>query len=126
VPQAEALDRMLASKEKKLDAVIELKVNEPMLIERISGRFTCANCGAGYHEKFKPTQKPGICDECGGKQFNRRPDDNAETVKTRLKTFHEQTAPILPYYRDKGLLKTVDGMASMADVQKAIEKTLGV
>jgi len=124
VPQAEALDRMLASKEKKLDAVIELKVDEPMLIDRIAGRFACANCGASYHDKFKPTKKPGVCDECGSKTFTRRPDDNAETMKTRLKTFHEQTAPILPYYRQKGILKSVDGMKSVGDVQREIESVL--
>jgi adenylate kinase len=124
VPQAEALDRMLASKNRKLDAVIELKVDEPALIERVSGRFTCANCGAGYHEKFKPTKEPGVCDQCGGKEFTHRPDDNPETMKTRLKTYHEQTEPILPYYRQKGLLKSVDGMASMQDVQRSIEALL--
>jgi adenylate kinase len=124
VPQAEALDRMLASKDKKLDAVIELKVNEPVLIERISGRFTCASCGAGYHDKFKPTEKPGVCDQCGGKEFTRRPDDNPETMKTRLKAFREQTAPILPYYQQKGLLKSVDGMGSVEQVQQSIEKIL--
>jgi len=124
VPQAEALDRMLASKNKKLDAVIELKVDEPELIERVSGRFTCASCGAGYHDKFKPTKEPGVCDQCGGKDFTRRPDDNPETMKTRLKTYHEQTEPILPYYKQKGLLKTVDGMASMEDVHRAIEALL--
>jgi len=124
VPQAEALDRMLASKEKKLDVVIELKVDEPMLIERVAGRFACASCGAGYHDKFKPTNKPGLCDECGSREFTRRPDDNAETMKTRLKTYHEQTAPILPYYRQKGMLKSVDGMKSVSNVQREIESIL--
>ena len=124
VPQAEALDHMLAAQNKKLDAVIELKVDEPELIERVSGRFTCASCGAGYHDKFKPTEKPGVCDQCGGKEFTRRPDDNPETMKTRLKAFREQTAPILPYYRQRGVLKSVDGMANVEKVQRQIEALL--
>jgi adenylate kinase len=124
VPQAEALDRMLALKNKKLDAVIELKVDEPALIERIAGRFSCATCGAGYHKTFKPTKKPGICDQCGGKEFVCRPDDNPQTMKTRLKAFYEQTAPILPYYRQKGLLRTVDGMTAVDKVQGEIESAL--
>ena len=124
VPQAEALDHMLASKNKKLDAVIELKVNEPELIARVSGRFTCATCGASYHKMLKPTKETGVCDECSGTQFTSRPDDNPETMKTRLKTFHEQTEPILPYYRQKGLLKSVDGMKDVDAVEQAIEAIL--
>lgn len=121
VPQAEALDKMLAAHQKNLDAVIELKVDEDALVERVTGRFTCAKCGAGYHSKFKPTKVEGVCDVCGSTEFICRPDDNPETMKTRLKSFREQTAPILPYYQAKGLLKSVDGMAAMDEVQKSIE-----
>lgn len=117
VPQAEALDAMLQRHGKKLDAVIELKVDESALVERVCGRYTCAKCGAGYHDKFKPVQKAGVCDACGGTEFARRPDDNPETMITRLQAFRDQTAPILPYYKGKGLLKTLDGMAPMMDVQ---------
>lgn len=126
VPQAEALDRMFASHGKTLGAVIEIKVDEPALVARVSGRFTCATCGNGYHDSFKPTKQPGICDSCGGKDFTRRADDNAETMVTRLKTYHDQTAPILPYYQQKGLLQAVDGMAEMADVERAIAAILGL
>ena len=124
VPQAEALDKMLAEQSKNLHAVIELKVDEDALIVRVSGRFTCAKCGAGYHDTFKPTTKAGVCDKCGSTEFSRRADDNAETMKTRLAAFNEQTAPILPYYKAKGLLKTVDGMADMQDVTASIEAVL--
>jgi adenylate kinase len=117
---------MLRQKKKKLDAVIELKVDEKELIERIAGRFTCAHCGAGYHDTFKPTEKPEDCDKCGSHQFVRRPDDNEETMKTRLKAYREQTAPILPYYQQKGLLKSVDGMAAVEDVHKEILKLLNL
>lgn len=120
VAQAEALDLMLAAHKKKLDAVIEIKVDEAALVERVSGRFTCAHCGEGYHDKFRPLKKQGACDVCGGSEFVRRPDDNAETMTSRLKAFQEQTAPILPYYKAKGLLKSVDGMAPMLDVQKSL------
>ncbi len=126
VPQAEALDSMLAEQSKNLNAVVELKVDENALIERVSGRYTCAACGAGYHDSFKPTQKAGVCDSCGGGEFVRRADDNAETMKTRLQAFNDQTAPILPYYKAKGLLQTVDGMAAMADVTASIEAALRV
>jgi len=125
VPQAEALDKMLSAKGKKLDSVIELKVNEDELVERVSGRFTCVGCGEGYHDKFKRLQKEGVCDVCGGTQFSRRSDDNAETMKTRLKAYHEQTAPILPYYEGQGALRHVDGMLPMAEVFQALEKMLG-
>ncbi|MFY9287005.1 MAG: adenylate kinase [Alphaproteobacteria bacterium] len=124
VPQAEALDKMLATHGKALHAVIELKVDEAALIERVSGRFTCAHCGMGYHSKFKPTQKEGVCDACGHTEFVCRPDDNPETMKTRLKVFQEQTAPILPYYKEKGLLRTIDGMAAMDIVRSSIENIL--
>jgi len=124
VPQAEALDVMLAQQGTKLDAIIELKVDEAQLIERVSGRFSCAQCGAGYHEKFKRPKNEGVCDNCGHTEFVCRPDDNPETMKARLKTFEKQTAPILPYYRVKGLLKTVDGMASMVQVQSQLVSIL--
>jgi adenylate kinase len=124
VPQAEALDKMLKEKHTRLDAVIEIKADEYALIERIAGRFSCNTCGAGYHDKFKAPKKPGTCDICGGHEFSHRPDDNAETLKTRLKAYEEQTAPILPYYQQKGLLKTVNGMAGMDIVHDLIDAVL--
>ncbi len=124
VPQAEALDKMLSERGIELDAVIELKVDEAILVERISGRFTCAKCGEGYHDKFKQPKLSGVCDVCGGTEFIRRPDDNAETVKARLDAYNAQTAPILPYYKAKGRLRTVDGMADMAEVEAQIEAVL--
>ncbi len=124
VPQAEALDKMLIEQGKNLDKIIELKVDEEALIERVSGRFTCAKCGEGYHDKFKQPKKAGVCDACGSAEFSRRADDNAETMKTRLKAFNEQTAPILPYYKAKGTLISIDGMANMPQVTASIEKIL--
>jgi len=121
--QAIALDEMLTRKGKKIDCVIELAVDEDALVERISGRFACAKCGAGYHDKFQPPKKEGVCDVCGGTEFTRRKDDNAETVKARLKAYREQTAPILPYYDKKGLLQRVDGMA---DPDAVTEEIAGV
>jgi adenylate kinase len=123
--QAEALDKMLAQGGRKLDAVIELAVDEAALIERISGRFTCAKCGAGYHDKFHTPKKPGVCDRCGSTEFVRRKDDNPETLKARLEAYRAQTAPIVPYYRRKGLLKEVDGMATPDQVTREIETILG-
>jgi adenylate kinase len=122
--QAEALDKMLAERKLKLDAVIEMKVNDSILVERITGRFTCAKCGAGYHDKFQPTKQPGACDRCGSTEFTRRADDKAETVVPRLKAYHEQTAPLLPYYEGRGILKRVDGMAEIDDVTRQIEAVL--
>mgnify|MGYP000925953441 FL=1 len=122
--QAVALDAMLARKGGRIDGVIELAVDEAALIERISGRFTCAKCGAGYHDKFQKPKKEGVCDACGGTQFTRRKDDNAETVKARLVAYRQQTAPILPYYKAKGLLHRVDGMADLDQVTKEIEAVL--
>jgi len=125
VPQAQALDHMLTAKAKKLDAVIELKVNEDQLIERVAGRFTCAKCGEGYHDTFKRPQKDGMCDECGGIEFTRRADDNAETMKTRLKAYHDLTAPILPYYEARGALRHVDGMLPFEAVFAELVEMLG-
>jgi adenylate kinase len=125
VPQAQALDEMLAEQGCKLDYVVEMKVDDAALVDRVSGRFTCAKCGAGYHDRHKPTKKPGVCDVCGCAEFTRRADDNAETVAARLKAYHAQTAPILPYYKGKGLLRSVDGMAAIDAVTQAIEAILG-
>lgn len=122
--QAKALDKMLGEKGGKIDAVIELAVDEGALVERISGRYACAKCGAGYHDTFQRPKKDGICDVCGSTEFVRRKDDNAETVKARLVSYREQTAPILPYYRAKGLLHQVDGMADLDDVTTAIDAVL--
>jgi adenylate kinase len=124
VNQATALDEMLAEKGTKIDGVIEFVVDEAALVERISGRFECAKCKAGYHDKFKQPKKPGVCDVCGSTEFTRRKDDNAETVKARLKAYREQTAPILPYYKAKGLLYPVDGMAAPDQVTKEIAGVL--
>lgn len=125
VAQAKALDGMLAGKDLKIDHVIELGVEDSALVKRISGRFSCAACGAGYHDEFKPLATEGVCDSCGGKEFSRRKDDNAQTVKTRLAAYHSQTAPILPYYREKGILVTIDGMADFNTVAAAIQTALG-
>ncbi len=125
VQQAEALDAMLAAKGLgAIDRVIEIAVDEPALIERIAGRYSCAKCGAGYHDKFKQPRKPGVCDGCGATEFSRRPDDRAEAVAVRLTAYRQQTAPILPYYRARGLLKTVDGMAEPEEVARQIDRAL--
>ncbi|ACI98163.1 adenylate kinase [Rhodospirillum centenum] len=121
VVQAEALDRMLAEKGLRLDHVIEMVVDDAALTERITGRFTCAKCGTGYHDTFKRPAQDGVCDVCGSTEFTRRADDNAETVGKRLEAYHRQTAPILPYYADRGVLKKVDGMADIAEVARQIE-----
>ncbi|MBK3773953.1 adenylate kinase [Azospirillum sp. YIM DDC1] len=124
VAQAESLDTMLSDKGLKLDHVIEMKVVDDILVERITGRYTCAKCGKGYHDVFEKPKVDGVCDVCGSTEFKRRADDNADTVKTRLAQYHEQTAPILPYYQSRGVLKTVDGMAEIDDVTKQIEGIL--
>ena len=124
VAQAEALDELLGRKGKRLHAVIEMAVDDGVLVERISGRFSCAVCGAGYHRRFRPTAEEGVCDRCGGTEFRQRPDDNEETVRTRLAAYHVQTEPLLPYYRGRGVLRTVDGMAAIDDVTAQIGTVL--
>jgi adenylate kinase len=123
-PQAEALDRMLAAKGLQLQAVIEMQVDEEVLVDRITGRYTCARCGAGYHDRYQKPKVAGVCDNCGGTEFKRRADDTEETVRTRLAAYHAQTAPILPYYRGRGVLQAVDGMASIDEVTRQIEGVL--
>ncbi len=125
LPQAEALDKLLKDKGIKLDSVIEVAVPDVRLIERITGRFTCAKCAEGYHDKFKQPKKAGVCDTCGGTEFVRRADDKAETVVARLKAYHDQTAPLMPYYRAKGLLKVIDGDRAMDAVSADLERVLG-
>ncbi|GFM30142.1 adenylate kinase [Novosphingobium sp. PY1] len=123
--QAESLDAILAQRGRQLDHVIELVVDEDALVERITGRFTCATCGKGYHDKFEQPKVPGTCDKCGGTEFKRRPDDNAETVRTRMAEYRAKTAPILPIYESRGIVAKIDGMADMDDVTAAIEAVLG-
>ena len=118
--QAEALDRLLEERDQRLDAVVEIAVDDDALVERISGRFACARCGAGYHDRFKQPQVDGVCDACGSREFVRREDDKPETVRARLNAYHAQTAPLLPFYRDKGLLAAVDGMAEIDDVSSEV------
>ncbi len=125
VQQAEALDAMLAERGRgHIDRVIELAVDEPALIQRIAGRYACASCGEGYHDLFRQPKVRGVCDRCGGKEFLRRPDDKAEAVAVRLEAYRRQTAPILPYYQSRGLLRRVDGMGSPAAVAKEIDQIL--
>jgi adenylate kinase len=123
--QAEALDEMLAEKGMKMDHVIEIKIDDDDVIERLSGRFNCAECGAGYHDKFHRPRRDGVCDVCGSTKFSRRDDDKPDTVKARLVAYHEQTAPILPFYEKKGVLVTVDGSVGIDEVERQIGKVLG-
>jgi len=125
VAQAEALDAMLKAQGLKLDFVVEMKVDDAALVARISGRYSCKDCGAVYHDATKPARVEGTCDSCGAKNMVRRPDDNAETVASRLKAYHDQTAPIIPYYRDRGALRSVDGMADMDAVTGELAKLFG-
>jgi adenylate kinase len=122
--QAELLDGLLAARGRTLHHVIELVVDEEALVDRITGRFTCAACGEGYHDRNKPTQVDGVCDRCGGREFKRRPDDNAETVRTRMTEYRAKTAPILPIYAARGLVHPVDGMAEMDAVTAEIDSIL--
>ena len=123
--QAESLDRLLAGRGRKLDAVIELEVDEDALVERITGRFTCGKCGEGYHDRYKLPRIPTICDVCGAEdQFRRRADDNEQAVRTRMAEYRAKTAPILPFYEARGLVRRVDGMAPIAEVGAGVDRIL--
>jgi adenylate kinase len=123
--QAGALDNMLSGRGLKLNAVIEMKADNEALVERITGRYTCANCGKGYHDKFEKPKREGVCDVCGGTKFTRRADDNEKTVRDRLEVYNRQTAPLIEYYAKRGNLRSVDGMAEIGDVTRQIEAVLG-
>jgi adenylate kinase len=122
--QAASLDAILEARGRTLGHVIELAVDEDALVERITGRFTCANCGKGYHDKFEQPRLPGTCDKCGSTEFKRRPDDNEETVRTRMAEYRAKTAPILPLYEARGIVRRVNGMAEMDHVTAAIERIM--
>jgi adenylate kinase len=121
VAQAEALDIMLTDRGIKIDAAIEMRVPDHLIVERITGRYTCAKCGAGYHDKFQRPKQDGVCDSCGGTEFTRRADDTAATVQSRLDAYHAQTAPILPYYDKKGVLQVVDGTLPIEEVTNRLK-----
>ena len=123
--QADALYHMLNDKGMKIEKVISLEVDDDVLVERVSGRYTCAKCGEGYHDTFKKPKVEGVCDQCGGTEFKRRPDDNAETLKTRLFAYYKDTAPLLGYYHAYRLLSTVDGMGEIAAITNEIKSVLG-
>ncbi len=123
-PQAQALDAMLEQRALALDRVIEMKVDDEALVERLAGRYACAACGAGYHDRFQRPRIAGRCDACDSREFKRRADDNEETLRSRLAIYHRQTAPLLPYYRAKGVLHRVDGMAAINQVAAAIDNAL--
>ena len=122
--QAIALDEILANHSRSLDYVIELEVDEDALVDRITGRFTCAECGEGYHDRYKQPQVEGVCDKCGSTEFKRRPDDNEDTVRTRMQEYRAKTAPILPYYDARGIVSRVDGMQSIEEVTHALDAIL--
>jgi len=122
--QAEALDLLLTERGRSLDHVIEIAVDEDELVRRIVGRFTCARCGAPYHDEFKQPATPGVCDVCGSTEFKRRPDDNEQTVRTRMEEYRAKTAPILPFYEAKHLVRRVDGMAPIDEVAAQIDDIL--
>ena len=124
-PQAEALDKMFADKGMELDRVIVIKADDEAMVERITGRYACTDCGAGYHDSYQKPASEGVCDKCGGNSFVRRDDDNAETVRARLKTYHEQTEPIIRYYEEKGVLTSVNGMSGIDEVTKQIKDVIG-
>lgn len=124
VPQAEALEKMLSAKQLELDVVVSIEVDDEAMIERISGRFSCGKCGAGYHDSFQRPKVDGICDACGSKEFIRRKDDNAETVRERLKAYHAQTKPIIAFYEARGLVRRVDGMGPIGEVTKKLQSVI--
>ena len=122
--QADAVNRMLDERDARLDAVIELRVDDDILVERVSGRYTCGNCGEGYHDEFKQPATAGVCDVCGHKEFKRRPDDNADTMRTRLHAYYKDTAPLVGYYYAKDMLRRVDGMGEIDDVADGITEVI--
>ena len=122
--QAKSLDEILAKHGRVLNHVIELEVDEDALVDRITGRYTCANCGEGYHDRHKQPEEDGVCDKCGSTEFKRRPDDNEETVRNRMQEYRAKTAPILPLYEERGIVTRVDGMASIEDVTNALDAVL--
>jgi adenylate kinase len=124
--QADALEALMASKGKYLDAVIEMRVDDEALVERIAGRFTCANCGEVYHDTTRPTARAGVCDKCGSAEFVRRADDNADAVRVRLMAYYRQTAPLIGYYHAKGKLRTIDGLADIDQVGREIKALLSL
>lgn len=124
VAQAEALDDLLATKGLQLDHVLSIEVEDEAMVERIVGRFTCARCGEGYHETFKRPKVEGVCDVCGSTEFTRRSDDNAETVRQRLKAYHQETEPVLRHYQDQDLVETVDGMGSIDEVTEQLYRKI--
>ena len=124
LPQAAGLDALLAKLGKKLDAVVELKVDDGILIDRIVGRSACAKCGAGYHDKYRLPKVQGVCDDCGGTEFTRRADDNPETVRNRLMAYYRETAPLIGYYFAYNKLRTIDGMAPVAEVGRQLDSVL--
>ncbi len=124
--QANALDKMLHARGQKLNAVIEMKVDDEALVKRIVGRYTCAKCGKGYHEEFAKPKKAGICDVCGSTEFIRRADDNEKTVRDRLQVYNTQTAPLVAYYHGQGNLYVIDGMADIADVTREVEAVISL
>jgi adenylate kinase len=124
--QADALEDLLRRKDKALDAVVEMRVEDEELVRRISGRFTCANCGEVYHDETRQPSTPGVCDSCGGTKFGRRADDNAESVRVRLAAYYRNTAPLIGYYHAKGKLRVVDGLGEMDTVARDIRSALGL
>lgn len=123
--QADAVEEMLKSKNTKLDAVVELRVDDDAMVDRVAGRFTCAGCGTGYHDTLNAPAVDGVCDKCGSKEFKRRPDDNAEAMRTRLQVYYKDTSPLIGYYYAKGKLRVVDGMGSIDGVSQEISEVLG-
>jgi adenylate kinase len=123
--QAEALDALMAERGQKIDAVISLGVEDEAMVARVAGRYTCAGCGEGYHDEFKQPAVPGTCDKCGGTQMKRRPDDNAETVRTRLAAYHAETAPLIDYYAARGSLSRIDAMGKIGAVRADMAAIVG-
>jgi len=124
VHQAEVLDWMLGQRDRTIDRVLVIEVDDDLLVERVAGRYTCANCGEGYHDTFKQPEKEGVCDKCGSTEFIRRPDDNPDTVRNRLAVYHEQTKPLIDYYKEQGKVRIADGEQPIEDVTKALEQAM--